>query len=161
LHPNAITAPIRLAASAAGALALVPALAACTGVSDTPADAVGRYYDDGHPQIVIAFLFGGEGKVIERAATAHFCDEYVETFVDFAQQGDGQIPALASNLTDLTEDDVTYDYTIIGTEEDGDTATVEVEVTGPTLPDSTITTETKTLELIVEDDEWKICGPVV
>ncbi|MQM24856.1 nuclear transport factor 2 family protein [Glycomyces albidus] len=158
MHPFGRLAPTGLAAAAALTTAL--ALTSCTDIEGTPEDAVRDYYADGHPAIAGTLLLGGEADAISDAAAAHFCEEYVGTFNEFAERADGEVSALASNLTDLTEADIVYEVAIVETTQDGETATVEAEVFGPTLPDGTVTTETRTLDLAVEDGEWKICGPI-
>ncbi len=152
--------PVRRAAAVAGgALATALVLAACGGGADTPEAAVENFYDNGAEDFLGAFAEGDFDKVAEVGAD-YFCEEDVtdiqSTADEMKSMSDEEIDAMMGSMPDFSE--VDFEYDILETTEDGDTATVEVEVTGPDFATGEESTETSTMNLVKEEDEWKICG---
>ncbi|WP_199034531.1 Rv0361 family membrane protein [Glycomyces salinus] len=147
--------PARLTALAGGAFALTMALAACGGSNDTPDGAVENFYDNGAQDIVNAMV---DGDFEGAADTAE--DYFCAGDVDGIREVGDQLAELPEDMSDEALQELAsdveipdgFEYEIGDVTEDGDTATVNVEVTadGETTENSH--------ELTKEDDEWKICG---
>lgn len=145
----------RLTALAGGAFALTMALAACSGSNDTPDGAIENFYDNGAQDIANAMV-DGDFEGAADAAEDYFCADDVdeiraigEEFADVPEDmADEALEGLASEAA-IPDD---FEYEIGEVTEEGDTATVTVEVTsdGETTENSH--------DLVKEDDAWLICG---
>jgi hypothetical protein len=145
----------RVTAAVGGTFAAALLLTACGASNDTPEGAVENFLDNGIEDFANAI---GEGDFQQAADTAgdHLCAEDVATIQETADEFEGlseeEKAAAQEGMGDeplIPED---WSYEIGETTEDGDTATVEVEMTEDGE------TSTETMDLVKEDDEWKICG---
>lgn len=157
-----LTSARRVAAAAGGAFATALVLAACGGSADSPEGAVENFYDNGAEDFLTA-LSEGDFDELAEVSEDYFCAETVADIQSTADQmktmSDEELDAMVGAMPDIGE--VDFEYEILETTEDGDTATVEAEVTGPDFETGEESTETTTMELVKEDDEWKICGEFV
>ncbi|WP_030155188.1 DUF4878 domain-containing protein [Glycomyces sp. NRRL B-16210] len=145
----------RASAVAGGAFALALALAACGGGNDSPEGAVEGFLDGGAEDLVNALLEGDVDGATS-AAESHLCAEDVDSVKEAAEGFAGLSEEERDQALDMAGDDVLsgvkdLSYEIGEVNEDGDTATVEVSIT---VNDET--TE-QTVDLVKEDDEWKLC----
>ena len=153
---------VRRAAAAAGAFAAALVLAACGGGADSPEEAVANFYDNGAEDFLISFSDGDFDTLAEVSAD-YFCAETVadiqSTADDMRTMSDDELDALMASMPDVGE--IEFEHEILESDEGDDTATVEVEVTGPDFTTGEQSTETTFMELVKEDDEWRICGEFV
>lgn len=145
--------PARLTALAGGAFALTMALAACGGSNDTPDGAIENFYDNGAQDIANAMADGDFDGAAD-AAEDYFCagdvDGIRELGDQFAEMPEDMADEALEELAAEIPDDVSYEIGEVS--EDGDTATVTVEVTS----DGEDTEQS--FDLTKEDDAWLICG---
>lgn len=137
---------------AGGAFALALAAAACGAGNDTPDGAVENFLDNGIEDLANSFSEGD----IEGAADGaeeYFCAADVEGLRELSTMAEGMSPEeIAEQMGDEATVPEDFSYEIGEVEEEGDTATVAVELTG----DGETTSET--FDMVKEDDVWKICG---
>ncbi|MEV3935167.1 DUF4878 domain-containing protein [Glycomyces sp. NPDC049804] len=145
----------RATALLGGAFAAVLALSACGGNSDTPGGAVENFLDNGAKDLVDAMTDGDADKAGE-VAEEYFCGDDVASvkeaagmFADLSEEERKQALEMADDALSEVDD---MEYELGEVKEEGDTATVEVSITaGGETTDETI-------DLVKEDDAWKICG---
>lgn len=145
----------RATAVTGGAFALALTLAACGGGNDTPKGAVEGFLDNGAEDLVNAMMDGDAekaGEIAEEYACAEDAANMKEAaglFADLSEEERKEAIDMAGDSLSKIED---VEYEIGDVTEDGDTATVEVSITvdGDTSDES--------IDLVKEDDEWKICG---
>ncbi|MCC3765701.1 DUF4878 domain-containing protein [Glycomyces sp. TRM65418] len=149
---NKSRATRRASALAGGALALTFALAACGSDGDTPAGAVEGFLGDGVEDLFNAIKEGDSDAAVA-TAEEYFCAEDVEGVKEMTGMLEGMSEEeIAEHMGDdfaMPED---WSYEVGEVTEEGDTATVEVEMT-----ENGETTD-ETFEMVKEDDVWKICG---
>ena len=145
--------PARLTALTGSALALAFALAAC-GSGDGPESVVEGFLDSG----IEDYANGMAARDLDRvvgAAEEYFCAEDVERLQGISDQ----IAEMSEEERDATlrgveeyavPDD--YGFEIGESSEDGDTATVNITITGEGR------TSDQVIDLVREEDEWRICG---
>lgn len=138
-----------------GAFAAALLLAACGGSNDTPEGAVENFLDNGIEDLANAFGEGDYQKAVDTAED-YLCAEEVENLQGIADEFEGlsdeekeQAQEMMGDESLIPED---WSYEIGETNEDGDTATVEVEMTEDGE------TSTETMDLVKEDDEWRLCS---
>lgn len=152
----------RAAAAAGGAFAAALLLAACGGGADTPEGAVEHFYDNGAEEFLTAFS-DGDFDALAEISEDYFCAEEVASIQSTADEmktmSDEELDMLVGSMPDF--DDISFETEILESDEDGDKATVELEVTGPDFETGERSSETTTMELVKEDDKWKICGEFV
>ncbi|MDN3238946.1 Rv0361 family membrane protein [Glycomyces tritici] len=145
----------RTAALLGGTFATVLALAACGGNSDTPDGAVENFLDNGIEDLVGAMVDGDADKAGE-VAEEYFCDDDVASVKEaagmFAELSEEERKEALEGADDAFADVDDMKYEIGEVNEDGDTATVEVSITAGGE------TSDETLDMVKEDDAWKICG---
>lgn len=146
----------RAAAVAGGTFAAALLLSACGGSNDTPEGAVENFLDNGVEDFAEA-LSAGDFDQLVKISEEHFCAEDVQAFQETADELDAmsdeeraQMEELMGEQEDVIPDD--WSYEIGETDEDGDTATVEVEMTEDDE------TKSNTIDVVKEDDEWRLCG---
>ena len=149
----------RAMAVAGGAFATALVLAACGGSNDTPEGAVENFLDNGIEDFAEAFAAGDFDRVAE-IGEDHFCAEDVESLRQTADELDAmsdeeraQMEELLGSQEDMLPED--WSYEIGETNEDGDTATVEVEVE---MTEGDEEPKSNSIDVVKEDDEWKLCG---
>lgn len=145
----------RTSAVLGGAFAVALAVSACGGGNDSPEGAVENFFDNGAEDLVNA-LVEGDVDGATKTAEDHLCASDVDSvkeaaglFADLSQEERDQ--ALEMSGDDILSEVKDLSYEIGEVNEDGDTATVEVSIT---VNDDT--TE-ETVDLVKEDDEWKLC----
>ncbi|WP_199034534.1 Rv0361 family membrane protein [Glycomyces salinus] len=146
--------PARLTALASGACAIALALAACSDASDSPEGVVEAFIDDGMAEYR-SHLIEGDAEAAVEAAADYQCAEHVEERRESAEEfvaltGEEREQAVERLEEYSVPDD--YSYEIGEVTEDGDTATVEIEITADGE------TRNQTIDVVKEDDEWKVCG---
>ncbi|HEX2144368.1 MAG TPA: DUF4878 domain-containing protein [Glycomyces sp.] len=145
----------RATAVIGGAFALALTLAACGGNNDTPDGAVENFFDNGVEDITNAIAEGDFAGAAENGEE-HFCADDVAAIKDMEATFEGMSDEERDQALDMMAEDVKvpddWSYEIGEVTEDGDTATVEVAMTeGDETTDETI-------DLVKEDDAWKVCG---
>ncbi|WP_026928979.1 nuclear transport factor 2 family protein [Glycomyces tenuis] len=149
----------RAAAVVGGAFATALVLAACGGNADSPDAAVENFYDNGAEDFLTA-LSEGDFDELADVSEDYFCAEDVAdirtTADEMKTMTDEELDAMVGSMPEFG--DVSFEVEILETSEEGDTATVEAEVTGPDFETGEESTETTTMELVKEDDEWRLCG---
>lgn len=149
----------RRASAAIGALAAAAALAACGGGADSPEGAVENFYDNGAEDFLNAFA-GGDFDTLAEISEDYFCAEEVASIQSTADEmktmSDEELDMFMGSMPEF--EDIDFETEILDSTENGDKATVELEVTGPDFETGEHSSETTTMELVKEDDEWKICG---
>ncbi|GAB3219051.1 hypothetical protein GCM10027447_00910 [Glycomyces halotolerans] len=148
-----LTAARRGTALAGGAFAMTLALAACGGGA-SPEGAVEDFLDNGVEDLVNALVDGDTDRAAE-LGEKHLCgdvaDEINSQTEEIAAMTDDERAQMREMMgEELIPED--WSYELGETTEDGDTATVEVEMT------ENGETSSETFDLVKEDDEWKICG---
>lgn len=146
----------RALAVAGGAFATALILSACGGSNDTPEGAVENFLDNGVEDFAKALSSSDFDRLAE-ISEKHFCAEDVQAFQETADELNAmldeeraQMEELLGEQEDLLPEE--WSYKIGETDEDGDTATVEVEMTEGDE------TTSNTIDVVKEDDEWKLCG---
>ncbi|MEU6859811.1 DUF4878 domain-containing protein [Glycomyces sp. NPDC046736] len=145
----------RATAVTGGAFALALALAACGSGNDSPEGAVENFLDNGAEDLVNAMLDGDAekaGEIAEEYACAEDADSMKEAatlFADLSEEERKEAIDMAGDSLSKISD---VEYEIGDVKEEDDTATVEVSIT----VDGDTTDET--IDLVKEDDAWKICG---
>lgn len=143
----------RATAAIGGTFAAALVLAACGASNDTPEGAVENFLDNGIEDFANAF---SEGDYQGAADTAedYLCAEDVKGLQEIADEFEGlsEEEKAQEGMGDESLIPEDWSYEIGETTEDGDTATVEVEMTEDGE------TSTDTMDLVKEDDEWRICG---
>ena len=138
-----------------GAFAAALILAACGGSNDTPDGAVENFLDNGIEDFANAFADADFDKAVE-VSEDYFCAEDVQSIQEAADEYGSLTDEEREQIGDLTDGEEIipedWSYEIGETTEDGDTATVEVEMTEGD------NTNTESIDLVKEDDEWRICG---
>ncbi|MFC3492056.1 Rv0361 family membrane protein [Glycomyces rhizosphaerae] len=146
--------PRRATALLGGAFAALFALAACGG-SDSPEGAVENFLDNGVEDVFNAVAEGDFDGAAD-AADEYFCAADVAAIKGLGAAFEGMSPeeieeAMAASGEDLSlpED---WSYEIGEVTEDGDTATVEVEMS----EEGAVTNQS--FDVVKEAGAWKICG---
>ncbi|WP_100449100.1 Rv0361 family membrane protein [Glycomyces xiaoerkulensis] len=145
----------RLTAVVGGGFALTLALAACGGGTDTPEGAVENFFDNGVEDFATSFS-EGDFDELTSITEEYFCEQDVSDIQEMAdmaaEMSDEEREMALDSAADEFEIPEDWSYEIGEVTEDGDSATVELEVT-----ENGETTDS-TVDLVKEEDEWKICG---
>ncbi|GAB4008559.1 hypothetical protein GCM10029992_65280 [Glycomyces albus] len=119
-----------------------------------PEDAVEAFLSSGIEDYANSYAEGDFDSVLE-AAEEHLCAEDVASLEEmataYAELSPEEQESQAARLAEAAVPD-DYEYEIGEVSEDGDTAVVNVEITaeGETI--------TEGVDVVKEDDEWKVCG---
>lgn len=147
--------PRRATAAIGGTFAAALLLAACGASNDTPEGAVENFLDNGIEDLAES-LNEGDFQGAADSAGDYICAENVEGIQELADQFEGMSEEEKAQAQETMGDESLvpedWSYEILDSTEDGDTATVEVEMTEEGE------TSKETMDLVKEEDEWKVCG---
>lgn len=128
-----------------------------------PEELIADFLDNGAEDLIVSILADRDFNAAAEAAEPYFC---AETVAEIRATGEA-IEAMpeqerAEALEEfgrLESDGFAVEYEILGSTEDGDTATVEAELTSPNPLTGEIETLTNEFPMTKEDDQWRMCEP--
>lgn len=130
---------------------------------DGPEDLIADFLDNGAEDLIVSILLDRDFNAAAEAAEPYFC---AETVAEIRATGEA-IEAMPEQeraealeeFGQLESDGFAVEYEILGSTEDGDTATVEAELTSPNPRTGAIETLTNEFPMIKEDGQWQMCEP--
>ncbi|WP_026928980.1 hypothetical protein [Glycomyces tenuis] len=124
--------------------------------------AAAAFLDNGIEDLIVAILVDQDFNAAADAADPYWCSESVAEIRamgdSLAAMTEEERAAAMGELGELESDEFTVEYEILGSTEEGDTGTVEVELTSPNPLTGEVSTETTDFDMAKEEGQWQLCG---